>query len=283
MPKEFMAFYFRIPSVIPRVIHSILFLLRSLKLQIQGTQKKSVLVLGIYLADRDNAIEHIVEELSKSSNYLVDQKWIALFGKAPSLDVSLVTKKIFHTGTPKYILLNYLLSTTAWRLYDFIIFVDDDIWFPAEFIDDFLEIQQHCDFAVAQPARTHNSFISHVITEQVDGAIARQTRFVEIGPVVSMNQAIARELLPFDESTSMGWGFDFVWPKVVETKKMKMGIIDKVPVDHSMRDGGAYYDTVRTNQAMELYLSKNDHVKPEEAFVVVKYFYEYNSGFSVEK
>jgi hypothetical protein len=276
--KGFMAFNFRIPSVIPRVIHYGLFLLRSLKLQIQGKQKKSVLVLGIYLADRDNAIEHIVEELSKSSNYLIDQKWIALFGKAPSPEVLSVTQKVLYNRMPKYVLLNYLLATTGWRLYDFVIFVDDDIGLPEKFIDEFLEIQTHCNFSVAQPARTHNSFISHDLTEQVDGVVARQTRFVEIGPVVSMNQEISRELLPFDEVTSMGWGFDFVWPKVVEEKNMSMGIIDKKPVEHSMRDGGIYYDNASANKSMELYLSKNNHLKPEEAFVVIKYFNEPISG-----
>ena len=277
-----MNFSFRIPSIVPRVFHSIYFILRSLKLRFQGNQKKSVLVLGIYLADRENAIEHIVGVLLKSSNYLVDQKWVALFGKAPSPEVSLVTKKNLHTRMPKYVVLNYLLATTAWRFYDFILFVDDDIWLPEDFIDEFIEIQKHCDFAVAQPARTHNSFISHVITEQVDDVVARQTRFVEIGPVVCMNQAIARELLPFDETTPMGWGFDFVWPKVVEAKNMKMGIIDKVPVDHSMRGGGDQYDTRRTQQAMDLYLSKNNHLRPEEAFVVVKSFNEHLPEFSVE-
>lgn len=232
-------------------------------------QKYRVLVLGVYLSDRENQIEHLVESLGQAENSIVDQKWISLFGSPPSGTVHGVTVRRKFGRTPKFALLNYLLSTVPWKKYDYIVLCDDDITLPAQFIDDFIQAQDTLDFALAQPARTHNSYIDHPISEQADGLLARETHFVEIGPITSFRRDMLELVAPFDETAPMGWGLDFVWPKIAAEHGLRIGIVDATPVDHSMRPPVSSYDGTSTRRQMAEFLERNDHFSEEEAYTVV--------------
>lgn len=234
-----------------------------------GNNQLSVLVLGVYLSDRENAIEHIVHTLAESKQFIVDQKWISLLGAPPSSEVALVTVRRRFGRMAKFTLLNYLLATTAWRLYDYVILCDDDILLPNGFIDRFISFQKQFNFALAQPARTHNSYIDHPITEQVDSMLARETRFVEIGPLTSIRADMMRIIAPFDETAPMGWGLDFVWPYIASEHNLKLGIIDATPVDHSMRAPVTAYDGTSTRHRMQHYLNSHRHLSKEEAFTTI--------------
>lgn len=234
-----------------------------------SNSKKSVLIIGVYLADRENAIQHIVHALGESHLFVVDQKWISLFGEPPSEEVASVTVKRQFGRVPKFTLMNYLLATTAWRLYDYVIICDDDIQLPPAFIDRFLSLQERFGFALAQPARTHNSYIDHPITEQSDDLLARETRFVEIGPLTSIRADMMHLIAPFDERAPMGWGLDFVWPYIAGQKGLPIGIVDATPVDHSMRPPVSSYDGTSTRTRMQSFLNANAHLEKDDAFVVV--------------
>ncbi len=233
-------------------------------------EKKKVLVTGVYLANQKNTIEHIVEVLNRSENYNVEQKWIALFGEPPSKKVESVTFMKQDKSEPKFVLLNKILSQVKLHQYDYILFCDDDIKLVDNFLDRYLELNEKYDFALAQPARTHNSFIDHPFVEQLDGITARRTRFVEIGPVFSVRKDAFPVLLPFDESSFMGWGYDFVWPCFIEKMGLRMGIIDAVPVEHSLRKPVMNYNYDEANKAMMNYLSKSPHLSKEEAFRILE-------------
>lgn len=259
-----------IPSIILRNLSWITIKARRCKAKDKsGNKQFSVLVLGVYLSDRENAIEHIVHALSETQQFIVDQKWISLLGTPPSNEVALVTVRRRFGRMAKFTLLNYLLATTAWRLYDYVILCDDDIRLPGGFIDKFISLQKQFNFALAQPARTHNSYIDHPITEQVDGMLARETRFVEIGPLTSIRADLMRIIAPFDETAPMGWGLDFVWPCIASEHNLKLGIIDATPVDHSMRAPVTAYDGTSTRRRMQHYLSSRNHLSKEDAFTTI--------------
>ena len=222
------------------------------------------------LENQENGIEDIVAELSQSKKYHVVQKWIALHGDAPSPEVDSVTIVKLENPLPKFILLNKILSAEKLYRYNYIILCDDDIHLGQDFLDNFLELQQRYDFALAQPARTHNSYIDHPFVEQFEGLKARRTRFIEIGPVVSIRKDAFPLLLPFDESSFMGWGYDFVWPYLIEKSGLRMGIIDATPIDHSMRKPVKNYDYDNANSSMQEYLSKNPHLTKAEAFRILE-------------
>ena len=230
----------------------------------------AVLVVGVYLADRENTAEATVAELHRSSEWKVEQRWASL-GVGPSTHtLEQVTVCRVASMTPKFVLLNRILANTDLSLFAFVIVCDDDVELPAGFLDDYLRLIGTYDFALGQPARTHASYIEHWFVEQRAGLTARQTRFVEIGPLFSIRQDAFSVLLPFDESSPMGWGYDLVWPRVMEQAGLKLGIIDATAVGHSLRKPTAAYDYKIPLQEMDHYLKTRSHLSRDEAFTTLE-------------
>jgi len=229
-----------------------------------------VLVAGIYLADRENNIVAISKELSQSKRWTVDQQWIALGRGAIPDGLAPLTVSAVESPTPKFVLLNQLLGKLDLDRYAFVLVCDDDIGLPPGFVDRYLDLVVTHGFALAQPARSHRSDIGHVFVEELDGLTARWTRFVEIGPVFSMRRDAARLLLPFDEASPMGWGYDFIWPVIIEKADLRMGIVDAVPVDHNLREHGAAYDYDSSRQTMAQFLAPRPHLSRHEAFSIIE-------------
>lgn len=229
----------------------------------------SVLILGVYLLDKPSHICRIKTELSKSSGWKPEQRWVGLGSDAIPDEVADVTMRKTEPPATKFSLLNQLLTEIKIDEFEFVIVCDDDIILPANFLDRYLELVARHDFALAQPARTHNSFIDHPFVEQLDGLAARRTRFVEIGPLFSIHRSAFQFILPFDEASPMGWGYDFFWPHVISNAGLKMGIIDAVPVAHSLRKPVVYYEYDKTRKEMEDFLAHRPHLSPDEAFFII--------------
>ncbi len=237
--------------------------------RLDGTPKR-ILALGVYLSDRKNTSHHVVEELGKSVFHNVTQRWVCIGDDEGSTLVESATVLRSAGPIPKFRILNQLLKDIPIRDFDFLLVLDDDIVLPRGFVDAFVSAQQQCDFSLCQPARTSTSWIDHALVEQEDGLLGRQTRFVEIGPVFSIRSNLFDTLLPFDETSPMGWGLDFVWPILVERAGLKMGIIDAVPVDHSLRKPVQTYNFRQVEQEQEAYLSGCEHVSLEQAFTTLR-------------
>ena len=233
---------------------------------------KSVLVTGIYLAGQKNNIKQIVDHCSIACGWEVVQKWAAIGATPQPGPVKHVTSLFLEQYMPKFVVLNKLLSAGLSDHYDYIIVCDDDISFPPDFLGRYLDLVVKYDFALSQPARTHNSYTDHHFVEQLDGLTARRTRFVEIGPLFSMRRDIISALCPFDERSFMGWGYDFVWPCIVGKMGLRMGIIDATPVEHSMRKPVKNYLYDDANKSMDDYLKANLHLSKNEAFRILESF-----------
>jgi hypothetical protein len=229
-----------------------------------------VLVAGVVLTDRENTAAQSSAELARSNQWQVEQRWIAV-GREPVPDaLRRVTVEARDALAPKFVLLNRLLKSISLTEYAFVLICDDDILLPDGFLDAYLDCVRHYDFALCQPARTHDSYIDHRFVEQVDGLHARRTRFVEIGPLISIRHDLVGTILPFDESSPMGWGYDFAWPCLVEARGLKMGIIDALPVAHSVRMPVANYEYAVADEQMRQYLDTNPHLSESEAFVILE-------------
>lgn len=229
-----------------------------------------VLVAGIYLADKKNLAPQITQEFAGSSNWKVEQRWISLGKSQPDLEMAPFTVRVIDTPSPKFLVLNQLMRTVDLRDFEYVIVSDDDIFLPVGFLDSYLAQVSRHNFALAQPARTHDSYIDHRFVEQLDGIDARWTRFVEIGPLFSLHCSAFADFLPFDEASPMGWGYDFVWPVIAERCELKMGIVDAVPVAHSLRQPVAYYDHKTASNAMSGYLAKQPHLSKNDAFLILE-------------
>ncbi|MGB7554536.1 MAG: hypothetical protein WBM04_09180 [Candidatus Korobacteraceae bacterium] len=230
---------------------------------------KKVLVLGIVLTDVANLADSIAQSLAVSQEWTVEQRWVAI-GKSTLRSASLQVVESLPSKEPKFAILNRLLGSIDRGDYDYVIVTDDDIELPEFFLDQYLAWVGKYDFALAQPARTHDSYIDHRFVEQLDGITARQTRYVEIGPLFSMREDALPILTPFDVTTPMGWGYDFTWPLAIQAAQLRMGIVDAVPVRHKLRKPVANYVHSDANEQMKIYLGSRPHLTPEEAFHIVE-------------
>jgi len=235
----------------------------------------SLLVLGICMQSKKNYFHHISSELSKSSIHQVRQKWIVIDPESPeqlTASPELYLQRI-RSIIPRTPLLNSLLIGERLAAFDYVIIVDDDIRLPPKFIDSYLTINTMLGFSLSQPARTWNSYISHAITRRNRGLYGRQTNFVEVGPLVCVSKIIFGEIFPLDEeSAPMGFGLDLVWPVLVQEKKLSMGIIDCVPVDHSLRRPASTYEVTSEMEKMALFLSTRRHVSADAVKQVIRKF-----------
>jgi len=229
-----------------------------------------VLVVGVYLIDREHATSDIAAEFDRSREWTVEQKWMALGAADVPEGLRRITAGARTTPAPKFALLNELLASVRLDDYAFVVVCDDDISLPPRFVDSYLELVSTHGFALAQPARTHGSYMDHPFVEQLAGIDARWTRFVEIGPLFSMRRDAAALIVPFDESSPMGWGYDFEWPILLEAAGLRLGIVDATPVEHTMRRTLAHYDYDPTRAHMDAYLARRPHVTPGEAFVIIE-------------
>ncbi len=212
-----------------------------------------ILVLGVATDAHATLRTSIETELYRSTEHHVEQHW--QYTREP--------KKFIH--------FNVMHAMAAAWLPDYVLFVDDDIVMPAGFLDTYIKEVRYYNFALAQPARSRRSTGSHPFVFEQPEYVARQTRFVECGPVFSMDRAAQEILLPFDNRHSgMGGGRDFVWPYMLECYGLKLGIIDSVPIDHTFRPDGMTYDRSKTNAAMRDYLQQTPHIAPKDAMVNVE-------------
>lgn len=217
--------------------------------------KGRVLALGVELRDEPSLAASIIAELDRSTEWEVEQRWV----------------QIQRPYVPKFTLLNELLFGIEDN-YEFIIVTDDDITLPPHFLDRYLGIVEQRGFSLAQPARMHGSIIHHPIVEQVNGLEARETRFVEIGPMISICRDAVPICTPFDEASPMGWGYEFVWSRALAERGLKLGIVDATPVGHTFRPALSLYDGAREGAVMTDYLSKVPHISRSEAYTTVERF-----------
>jgi hypothetical protein len=234
------------------------------------TEDNRVLVVGVYLPTIANHADRISSDLLGAHRWHVDLRWAAI-GDGPATElVRKHTVLISPTPVPKYALLNRVLGGVDLDTYRFVVVVDDDIEIGSEFLDRFLEYQIEYNLALAQPARTHDSYIDHYFVAQLLGVAARWTRFVEIGPVLSLRRDAFAHLLPFEEDAPMGWGLDFVWPVQLESRGCRLGIVDAAPVKHALRKPVTTYDYGETNTEMSRFLGEREHLARDEAFIAIE-------------
>ncbi len=234
--------------------------------------RQPILILGIYLADQPNNVQDIVSTLSETRSYEVTQRWVALGGKPPKNAIAGVSVEALADRKPKFHIINDLLAKEDVNRYEYVLIVDDDIVLPHQFIDYFLSLQESLGFALAQPARTSNSNIDHPIVEQQRGALARETCFVEIGPVVSIHKSAYDVVFPFDPISPMGWGYENVWAYRLAQRNRKMGIIDAVPVDHSLRPPLTNYSWGKSDKQRTELFKRHRHLSYDECFRVLDVF-----------
>jgi hypothetical protein len=230
---------------------------------------RRVLVVGVYLATREHSAEHLARAFAQTHPDIeVVQRWVAIGPASTSGELGRVTVLQVPAPVPKFVLVNRVFADVDLGGFDYVLVVDDDIYLPRDFLPSFLACQEAFDFALAQPARAWHSYFDHAIVLRRPWLLARRTRFVECGPLVSFRRDAAAALLPFAHPQQL-WGLDLVWPVTIERRSLRMGIIDAVSVDHSLRPQAAAYDKAQHDAAMHRFLEGTPHLPMAEAFTVL--------------
>jgi hypothetical protein len=216
--------------------------------------ERGVLALSIHRPG-GRRIEAIVAELEASRRHRVR---VALGAMGPETGL---------TGG-KFENLNALLRAEE-EDFDWLLVVDDDVVLPERFVDRLLGVAERLDLALVQPAQTLASHAAWPVTRRRARSLARETGFVEIGPVTALRRDAAAELTPFPD-LRFGWGLDLHWAAVARERGWRMGVVDALPVRHDeagVASGYAHDEAVA--EARELLAGRPFVRGPEAARTLV--------------
>jgi GT2 family glycosyltransferase len=177
-------------------------------------------------------------------------------------DVDVVTAP--PGGRGKFENLNALLAAHPLAGYDWLLVVDDDVALPRGFLDAFLYAAERTGLRLAQPAHRLHSHAAWAVTRRRPGATARETTFVEIGPVTAFHRDTFDVLLPFPDGLRMGWGLDVHWAAVAREHGWPIGVVDATPIGHTLSPAGGAYARDAAVAEARAFLEGRPYVRRDE-------------------
>jgi hypothetical protein len=142
--------------------------------------------------------------------------------------------------------------------------LDDDVLFPARFLERFLALCEHFDLRLAQPAMSRRSHASWHVTRRQPVSLVRETRFVEGGQLTAIREDAAQELLPFPPDAGM-WGLDLHWAAVAADRGWRIGVVDATPVRHEIRPTAQTYSAGAALEHGQDFVRRHRALTPEAA------------------
>lgn len=131
----------------------------------------------------------------------------------------------------RFELLGRCLATLDLDASTWLVIADDDVRFSRGDLGSLARVAAAVGLDIAQPAHEWNSHSSHRVNRSRPLLLARDTGFVEIGPVVLMDERARRLALPLATRTLMGWGVDVEW-SALQRQGIRLGVVDAVRVEH---------------------------------------------------
>ena len=176
-----------------------------------------------------------------------------------------------HTAPPgdrgKFENLNALLRAHPLDGFDWVVVMDDDVALPPGFLDRFLHVAERAGLRLAQPAHRLHSHAAWAITRRRPGVAARETTFVEIGPVTAFHRDTFGTLLPFPD-LRMGWGLDAHWAAVAREHGWPIGVVDATPIGHTLAPVAQGYGHRAAVAEARAFLADRPYVRRDEVRTV---------------
>ncbi len=207
--------------------------------------RRRVLALGIERTDQPNLLGSARAELLRSRHRVQ-------FAETDAGDRG------------KFQNLGSLLARHPAHGHDWLLVIDDDVSLPPGFLDSFIFLAERFGFLLAQPAHRRRSHAAWEVTRRHTASVARETAFVEIGPVFAFQAATFDVLLPFPP-LQVGWGLDAHWSAVAREHGWRIGVIDATPVRHGLRPIAASYDRQRAVDEAREFLAGRPYTRAAEA------------------
>ncbi|WP_205696664.1 glycosyltransferase family 2 protein [Conexibacter sp. SYSU D00693] len=155
--------------------------------------------------------------------------------------------------------------------FDWLLVLDDDVALPAGALDVLLHVADEGDLRLAQPAHRAHSHAAWPVTRRDPRADWRETTFVEIGPVTLFHRDTFSALLPFPAGLRMGWGLDSHWAALAREHGWRLGIVDAVPVAHTLRPTAADYPREAAAAEARSFLRDRPYVTRDEVTTVARH------------
>jgi hypothetical protein len=183
---------------------------------------RRVLTVGVAAPSRPGQMEAVVSRLSDTRHEVA----VSVVPMAPMSKFQNVTRALEAAPAPAH-------------SYDWVFITDDDVGLPPGFTDRFVGLLERGGFQIAQPAHRFFSYSSYVATQRRWGSLARQTRFVEIGPLTAVRGDVIGALMPFPVSR-WDWGLDVHWAQIARDRGWRIGVLDGTPIEHRQPVAGSY-------------------------------------------
>jgi hypothetical protein len=204
-----------------------------------------VLAIGVEREDRANLMPAARAELARSRH-----------------DVEVATCPVGGRG--KFENLNALLDAHPLADRDWLLALDDDVALPRGFLDAFLFLAERFELKLAQPAHRRRSHAAWRVTRRRGGSVARETGFVEIGPVCAFHRDTFGTLLPYPQLRA-GWGLDSHWAALAREQGWRIGVIDATPIRHVVRPIADSYRRADAVAEAQAFLAERPYVTAAEA------------------
>jgi GT2 family glycosyltransferase len=211
----------------------------------ESPPRRRVLVLAIERSGQPNVLAAARQELAQSRH-----------------EVTFISADAGNRG--KFENLNALLAATPANDFHWLVVLDDDVALPRGFLDQFLFLAERFHLALAQPAHRHRSHAAWGVTRRRATTVARETAFVEIGPVFAFSREAFDALLPFPELRA-GWGLDLHWSAVALKRGWRLGVIDATPIRHGLRRTASAYDRDAAIEEARSFLASRPYTRATDA------------------
>jgi len=172
-----------------------------------------------------------------------------------------------HTAPPgglgKFENLNRMLAAHPADGHDWLLLIDDDVLLPRGFLDRFLFLAERFSLDLAQPAHRLSSHAAWPLTRRRPFSVARETPFVEIGPVTAFARRTFSTLLPFPE-LRMGWGLDAHWAALARERHWRCGVLDAISIRHRAAPAAAAYSREMAIAEARAFLAERPYLGARE-------------------
>ncbi|HEY7890891.1 MAG TPA: glycosyltransferase [Solirubrobacteraceae bacterium] len=207
--------------------------------------RRRVLVLGIERPEHAQLARRLRGELERSRH---------------ELEVAFTTPG--QAG--KFENLNRLLAAHPVEHRDWLLIVDDDIVLPHGFLDRMLFLAERFSLDLAQPAHRLASHAAWRVTRRRLLSVARQTAFVEIGPLTAFSRRTFDVLLPFPP-LQMGWGLDLHWAALARERGWRCGVLDALAISHIAAPAASSYSREQAVCEERAFLAEHSYLTAREA------------------
>lgn len=202
---------------------------RELRQNLHQSPRLSVLIIGIAVPGREDDIKTVVDAIAQSRH-----------------EVDILVVPMGDRG--KFDNVNHAISQVDPEKYDWVIVTDDDITTPEGLLDECLFLAMELELKIFQPAHRFHSFSTYRINQRHWNTLARETHFVESGPLLGFHRSTFKSLFPFP-ALRWAWGIDVYWSELARRLGWKIGVVDAVPIRHKRRIGRSYGQVVAIEQA----------------------------------